>query len=161
MKAITFILISFFLLNYHSRAQESAAAVASGEVIYRGEKITEEGAIPVSELVELMKGKENQRVELKVTGKITECCQKKGCWMMVDLGNGKTMRVTFKDYAFFVPLESAGKTVVMQGTAYYQITSVELLRHYAEDAGKSKKEIKKIKEPEHDLAFEAVGLILK
>ncbi len=153
-------MISFIILNC-SQAQDSGSVAASNEVIFRGEKITEDGAISVGELVEMMKGKEDQKLQLKVEAKITGCCQKKGCWMLVDLQNGKTMRVTFKDYGFFVPLESAGKTVIMEGTAYYKTTSVELLRHYAEDAGKSEKEIKKIKEPEHDLTFEATGLILK
>ncbi len=81
--------------------------------------------------------------------------------MQADLGNGELMRVTFKDYGFFVPMDSPGKTVIMEGTAYYKTVPVDLLKHYAEDAGKSKKEIQAIKEPEHDLAFEATGLILK
>ena len=160
MKAIAFILILFFTANY-SYAQETEAAAANSEAIFRGEKISEEGAITVSELVEKMKGKENEKLTVKVQAKITGCCQKKGCWMLVDLENGKTMRVTFKDYGFFVPLESAGRTVIMEGTAYYKTVPVDLLRHYAEDAGKSKKEIQAIKEPEHDLAFEAAGVILK
>lgn len=160
MKILSLILIPLFIVNC-SAAQEADGASSGNEVIYRGENITPEGAISVSELVEMMKGKEDQKIPLKVEAKITECCQKKGCWMMVDLQNGKTMRVTFKDYGFFVPLESAGKTVIMEGIAFYKTTSVELLRHYAEDAGKSEKEIKKIKEPEHDLAFEATGLLIK
>mgnify|MGYP006180751099 CR=1 FL=1 len=54
--------------------------------------------------------------------------------MRVDLGDGKEMKVTFKDYGFFVPLESAGKPVIMQGEAYYDTLSIEELKHYAEDA---------------------------
>jgi hypothetical protein len=99
--------------------------------------------------------------EGKVEAKVNSCCQKRGCWMMVDLQNGEEMRVSFKDYGFFVPIDAAGKTVIMQGRAWQDTTSVDMLRHYAEDAGKSKEEIAKITEPEIKLAFEADGLILK
>ncbi|MDX2003423.1 MAG: DUF4920 domain-containing protein [Chitinophagales bacterium] len=125
----------------------------------RGKKIDAKGAISVSQLVE--KVKKDGKFQGKVEAKILSCCQKKGCWMMVDLGNGEQMRVTFKDYGFFVPLESAGRTVVMQGKAWTDTTSVEMLRHYAEDAGKSKEEIMAITEPEIKMVFEADGLILK
>jgi len=163
MKIIMIILVSAFCsLSVGAQdAQKADSTLAGGEVVYRGEKISEEGAISVSELVKRMKGKEDEKINVKVEANIIECCQKKGCWMQVDLGNDELMRVTFKDYGFFVPLDSPGKTVTMEGTAYYKTVSVDLLRHYAEDAGKSKKEINAIKEPEHDLAFEAVGVILK
>jgi hypothetical protein len=77
------------------------------------------------------------------------------------LGDGEEMRVTFKDYGFFVPLDAAGKTVIMEGKAYYDTTSVDMLRHYAEDAGESPEEIEKITEPKLELAFEATGVLLK
>ncbi|MBK6732010.1 MAG: DUF4920 domain-containing protein [Bacteroidetes bacterium] len=44
----------------------------------------------------------------KVKGTVTSVCQNKGCWMKLDLGNGESMRVTFKDYGFFVPKEKQG-----------------------------------------------------
>ena len=160
MKAISIILFSFFIAAV-SQAQENEPQPQHDGLIYAGERITEEGAISVAELVKRMEGKHDLRLDAKVEAKITEVCLKKGCWMLVDLENGKTMRVTFKDYGFFVPLECAGKTVIMEGAAYYKTTPVTLLRHYAEDAGKSKKEIQKIKNPEHDLAFEATGVLLK
>lgn len=70
---------------------------------------------------------------MQVEGKIVEVCQKKGCWMELQLDNSETMRVTFKDYAFFIPKDAAGKTVIMEGYAYNDTTSVQMLRHYAED----------------------------
>lgn len=128
-------------------------------VVYRGEKINADGAISTTELLEQMEGKE--RLETKVEGEVVACCQMRGCWMQVDLGNGETMRVTFKDYGFFVPFDSPGKTVIMEGVAYNTTTSVDMLKHYAEDAGKSKEEIEAITKPKKELAFEATGLILK
>jgi hypothetical protein len=81
--------------------------------------------------------------------------------MLIDKGDGTTMRVKFKDYGFFVPKDCAGKTAIMEGRAFFRTVSVDELKHYAEDAGKSKEEIEKIKEPQKALAFEAEGVILK
>lgn len=126
---------------------------------YYGDSITLEGATDVSELPALMNGK--QMAEFKLSGTIEECCQKKGCWMKLDMGGGQMLRVGFKDYAFFMPLESAGSKIVMQGMATYDTTSVDALKHYAEDAGKSKDEIAAITEPEVELVFEASGVRLR
>ncbi len=71
------------------------------------------------------------------------------------------MRVTFKDYGFFVPKDIAGKTVVVEGVAQKKTTPVSELRHYAEDAGKSKAEIAQITDPKNELAFVADGVIVK
>jgi hypothetical protein len=49
----------------------------------------------------------------------------------------------------------------MEGTAYKELISVETLRHYAEDEGKTKKEIAAITEPVTEYSFEAVGVIIK
>jgi hypothetical protein len=70
------------------------------------------------------------------------------------------MRVTFKDYGFFMPKDISGKSVVIDGYAYIETTSVDILRHYAEDAGKSKAEIEAIKEPLRELSYEAAGVLL-
>ncbi len=71
------------------------------------------------------------------------------------------MRITFKDYALFMPKDLAGKEVVIHGVAKTTTVSVEDLRHYAQDAGKSEKEIKAINKPETKLAFEADGVAIQ
>jgi hypothetical protein len=126
---------------------------------YFGKKIDENGAISMAELIEKTAG--GNEIHAKVYGKVEEVCQAKGCWMLIDKGDGTTMRVKFKDYGFFVPKDCAGKTAIMEGRAFFRTVSVDELKHYAEDAGKSKEEIEKIKEPQKALAFEAEGVILK
>ena len=123
-----------------------------------GEKIKANGAISTTELVQ--KTAEKPSVEAKVSGVVESVCQVKGCWMKVKMDNGQTMRVTFKDYGFFVPKDIAGKTILFEGNAKTKTTSIEELRHYAEDAGKSKDEIAKITEPKTELAFEANGVLV-
>ena len=63
-----------------------------------------------------MEGKDSLEVKLFATAK--DVCKKKGCWMKVEKSDGTLMRVTFKDYGFFVPKDIAGKNVIIEGTAY-------------------------------------------
>lgn len=89
---------------------------------------------------------------------VTEVCQAKGCWMKLDLGEGRTAMVKFKDYGFFMPKDLAGKKVVVQGKAFVEMMSVEDQKHYAEDAGSSPEEIEAIEAPAKTLGFEASGV---
>jgi hypothetical protein len=123
-----------------------------------GEKIKLDGAIEGASFLKQIDGKDSLLV--KISAPIVNVCQKKGCWMNVDLGEGKQMMVRFKDYGFFVPKDADGKIAVMDGVAFREVLSVDMLRHYAEDAGKSKEEIEKITEPETRLSFEASGVLI-
>jgi hypothetical protein len=153
---------SLYLASCNSAANKEnvngKSAIAEYDTIV-GESFQPENILAVADLEGKMKG--NESLELVIEGTVKSCCQKKGCWMRVDTGNGEAMMVTFKDYGFFVPFESAGKTAIMKGVAYYDTISVEMLKHYAEDAGKSEAEIAAITEPELAVSFEASGVMLK
>lgn len=51
-------------------------------------------------------------------------------------------------------------TIVVQGTAEKKTTSVEMLKHYAEDAGKTKEEIAAITEPKQEIIIQATGIVV-
>ena len=122
-----------------------------------GEPLEEGAAFSLQEMVLLVN--EEGRFSGNVSGVINQTCPKKGCWMTLDNEGGEEIRVTFKDYGFFVPTEGQeGKTAVMSGNAVFDTLSVDLLRHYAEDAGKSQEEIDAITEPEISIAFVATGV---
>lgn len=123
-----------------------------------GADITEDGSIALASLTEAMT---SDSMAVKVEGKIIEVCQMKGCWMKLDMGNDQTMTVRFKDYGFFVPKDAAGKIAVIDGFVKKSVTSVETLKHYAEDGGKTQEEIDAITEPKEGYNFEASGVILK
>ena len=131
----------------------------SGDTFKAGENITEEGAVSNTEALKAMEGKDS--IELKLTAKVNSVCQVKGCWMRLDMGDGKDMMVTFKDYAFFVPKDATGKTATVDGWAKMNTLSVAEQKHLAEDAGKSQAEIDAITDPKTELTFEAKGVILK
>jgi len=106
--------------------------------------------------------KSGDTINLKFASSIQEVCSKKGCWMKLPACEGEeTIMVRFKDYGFFMPLDANGKEVIVEGKAFVTEVSVADLKHYAEDAGKSAEEIKKITEPKMELAFEANGVLMK
>jgi len=123
-----------------------------------GETITAEGAISLASLSEKM-ATSNDKIETKVRGKIDAVCQAKGCWMNIVNDEGDEIFVKFKDYGFFMPLDCAGKEVIMDGYAFKETTSVDELRHYAEDNGDTPEQIAAITEPKEELKFMAHGVI--
>jgi Domain of unknown function (DUF4920) len=122
-----------------------------------GAATTAEGAIVIGNLDKNLK---DNQFSGKVSGKVIEVCQEKGCWMKIEKPNGETMMVKFKDYGFFMPKNIVGKEVVLDGEAKIKEVSVKQLQHYAKDAGKSEEEIKKIKEPKKELQFVAKGVLV-
>jgi hypothetical protein len=153
MKKIFIILCCFIAIQ--AQAQERISAT-KGQTY--GKKITKKGAIKFVKLQDAMKTKTEW--DGKVKGVITSVCEKKGCWMKMKSTDGNDMMVRFKNYAFFMPMDIVGKTVVADGKAIIEVTSVEDLQHYAEDAGKSKEEIAKITEPKKEITFEAEGILV-
>jgi len=131
--------------------------VAAAKGVTYGAGTTAEGTISVNDLEKKMTDK---KFEGKVSGKVVEVCQEKGCWMKIERANGEPLMVKFKDYGFFMPKNIVGKEVVIEGTASVKETSVKQLRHYAQDAGKSKEEIEKIKKPKKDVQFVASGVLV-
>ncbi|NRD19598.1 DUF4920 domain-containing protein [Winogradskyella eckloniae] len=125
-----------------------------------GKEISDSDALSAERMVEHYKGlKAGDTINSKMKGKIIEVCSKKGCWMTIDAGTEEIM-VKFKDYGFFMPLNAEGE-VVIHGKAFVSETSVDELRHYAEDAGKSEEEVNKITEPKFEYRFEADGVLLQ
>ena len=113
-----------------------------------------------SDLIEKVKFGESEN--MTISGKITETCPKKGCWMQVKVSDTDTLMVRFKDYGFFVPKSGVNqKNTVINGTAFIDTVSVQMLRHYAEDAGKPQEIIEKITEPETVVHFMAEGVLIE
>lgn len=137
--------------------------VKASEMAYAsfGEKIDAENVLTTKQINEKYNGlKVGDTLNVKFTSKINSVCSKKGCWMRLDAGEEKEVMVKFKDYGFFMPLDAKGE-VIVDGKAFIQETSVDELKHYAEDAGKSAEEIAKITEPKKTLSFVADGVLLK
>lgn len=127
-----------------------------------GDKISESDAISSSEMLSKFNSlKVGETLNIKFSSSIKEVCSKKGCWMKLPLDAETETMVRFKDYGFFMPLDSKDREVIVSGKAYVTEVSVDDLKHYAEDAGKSADEIAKITAPKKEFAFEANGVLMK
>ena len=130
----------------------------NNNITHYGEIITTENIVNYSVAKKLVA--DQGKISTKIQGTILETCAKKGCWIRLKADND-TLFVRFKDYGFFVPTSGVeGKTAILQGEATYETLEVEQVRHYAEDAGKSKEEIELITEPEYIFSFTASGVII-
>lgn len=138
--------------TYKQLKQSSATTEAFGD------RIKNKNTVSLESVVEQLET--NDTLFVTSVGEINKVCQKKGCWMTVaPTGDSDpTFMVKFKDYGFFVPKDVSGEKVVLQGKAFRQVTDVAALRHYAEDAGKTRAEIEAITEPKEELIFIAEGV---
>lgn len=153
MKKVVFI-VAALIIGLAIQAQDPKSAEKG--VTY-GAGTTASGSIAVNELEQKLK---ENKFEGKITGKVTEVCLEKGCWMKLEKSNGEKVMVKFKDYGFFMPKDILGKEVVLDGEALVKEVSVKQLQHYAKDAGKSEEEIKKITQSKKELQFIAKGVLV-
>ena len=133
------LLLSFVVLLFTAvaNAQPPAGDAKPGD--WYGEKITAEGAMNIDDIPAKLKNTES--IDTKIKAKIVDVCPKKGCWLKLPVNDSTTAMVKMKDYGFFLPVAAKGKTVVLDGEVKMKTTSVAELKHYAEDAKKSKEEI--------------------
>ena len=148
------LLLIFFLLPLISFSQSGSF---SEPLNFFGEKISTDNVIDYDTFIQNSKIVSKSKIE----GTILSSCPKKGCWMQVKI-DSDTIQVTFKDYGFFVPKTGLeNKKTILKGYPKQDTISIKMLKHFAEDAGKSQKEIDKITKPEYKISFIADGVIIK
>ena len=155
MKALT-LFVAALLLATIAFAQDKITPAAPG--VSYGKAITADKAIDVTALNKALST--DSIYKGRVTGKVVEVCTKKGCFMKIARQNASPVMIRFTDYAYFMPQNIVGKTVVVEGKANVNETSVARLQHYAADAGKSKDEIAKITQPKKDIEIMADGVLV-
>ena len=124
----------------------SSAVFASEPKTY-GEALPEAVAVPISVAAadaDAYAGKAN-----RFSGRITEVCQKEGCWMMLE-DNGEVARVMMHDHAFAVPKDASGRAEV-HGVLSVKQLSKEAAEHLAEDGNG-------IVPPSRELRIDATGV---
>jgi len=137
----------------------SLSPAVRADVVTRGEALSPKPAKPVDMCIRESKVLAGKTV--KVTGKVKQVCQAKGCWFALESKDGQTVRVTSMGYKFFVPMNAAGKTATVEGVFGVKELSSEMAQHYENDrvAG-SAEQPRKITSPvkEYSLAATAVEL---
>ena len=147
---------SLVLLSLAAQAQESDDIKPAAKGVSYGSAMAD--ATTIVDVNELQAKMANGVFEGQITGKVKEVCQTMGCWFKLEKADGTTLMVKTKDHAFFLPKNLVGKTVAIQGTASLKEETEAKRKHYAEDAGKSKEEIKQIKGSVTEVQFKASGV---
>ena len=92
------------------------------------------GKNPVTLSAAIAQLKSSSTANVIVESKVDKVCVAKGCWLaLTDAQND--IRVTFKDYAFFVPASLIGKRVIVEGVLEKATMSLDETKHYVKDAG--------------------------
>ena len=101
----------------------AAAAFAGDDVVKRGAAISPDATVvPLAQV--LSKPDAYTKDAVVTEGEIKAACSKMGCWMQLD-----GVRVTFKDYGFFVPKDSKGMKAKMAGVIEIKTLSKEEADH--------------------------------
>lgn len=112
-----------------------ATAAFAGETITRGEVISRDAkAVPLAEV--LARPDAYTKNTVVVEGVVKTACERKGCWMQLTADNAPGVRVTFKDYAFFVPLDSQGMKARAEGVTVVKTLSKKEADHLEEEGAK-------------------------
>ena len=148
---------AMILVSTVSFAQPPAGDANPGDIY--GAKVKAKGATDLTEIVNQLENGSTLE-DAKIRAKITDVCPNKGCWLKLELPDGKQATVKMKDYGFFVPLAAKGKTVVIEGQASVKTVSVKELKHFAEDAKKSQAEIDAITQPKKEVNILAKGIVV-
>jgi hypothetical protein len=68
----------------------------------------------------------------QVEARIAKVCQKKGCFFIAQQEQ-HILRVSFRDYGFFIPTDSSGKSVILAGELVQKEISPEQAAHFKAD----------------------------
>ena len=92
-------------------------ATSPDTVIRRGEALPTSAPLPLGSVLQDVQSYATRGEPIFISGVVERNCTSKGCWMQVAPAPGeKGVRVTFKDYGFFIPLNSKGMKVKAVGT---------------------------------------------
>ena len=120
-------LLIFILISLTASADQ---VIKRGAAIPSGTK-----AVPIAEVI--AKPAEFAKDPVVVEGVIAKACTNKGCWMELAPAAGKPgVRVTFKDYAFFIPLDSKGMKAKAEGVATVKTLSKKDADHLEGEGAK-------------------------
>ena len=115
----------------HHAPQAETAAPKSDWTLTRGEPLKGAPAVKLADLLAKPQAHDGKTVLLE--GQVRKACERKGCWMELatsKAAKGPGVRVTFKDYGFFVPLDSAGSQARVEGVVQVAELSEDRAKHY-------------------------------
>lgn len=98
------------------------------------------GQSPALALADVLKAPEKYADQsVLVEGDVRQACSRKGCWMELSAGKEAAApgcRVTFKDYGFFVPTDSAGSKARVEAKVETKLVKPAMVTHLEEEGAK-------------------------
>jgi len=162
IKINVILLMLLLCIGSTAMAQKKSKVFDSKDYALFGDKFKVTKIYTKNEMLKKYKKlKKGDTITVQFQSNIKQVCKKKGCWMKMELAGDNESFVKFKDYGFFVPLNADNSQAIVNGKAFVDVESVESLKHYAKDGGKSAAEIAKITKPEVTFSFLADGVYIK
>ena len=136
------VLISFLFVSNLLAGTESTAVLRLSEAVETGPNYEVFGA-PMPDktqgvsLTDLVAQKQRYLgEEVRVSATIKQVCQAKGCFFIATQDDNWA-RITFRDYGFFVPTNTANSRVLIKGIFSEIELPNSLAQHYRADLGSS------------------------
>lgn len=113
-----------------------ASIAFADDVIRRGAAVsTDAKAVPLEQV--LARAADYAKTPVLVEGVVKKNCENKGCWMELAPAMDKDgVRVTFKDYGFFIPLDSKGMKARAEGVTAIKTLSKKDADHLEGEGAK-------------------------
>lgn len=148
--------------SHDQRVRDTAAGTTdtarSGEIIKRGAPL---GDSPVVAFADVLKEPQKYADQMVlIEGIVERVCTNKGCWMELapKAGADESVRVTFKDYGFFVPTGAKEMKVKAEGKFTVKVLTKEKADHYANEGARIKRNADATA---HEVTFVATGIELR
>lgn len=135
-----------------------AAAPSKAEEHF-GTPFTVTSVLPARDLLADPKAKVGQTV--LVEGRVSDVCQKAGCWMVItsDESNGAMMRVRMKDHGFSVAKDASGTIARVEGVVVEKPADPEEAAHFASEAAKPDAQPEKAGQATYEIEATAVTIV--
>lgn len=170
MKFIISTTILMFVLTFSAFAQEAkekakptdkdkTEAIPTSSYLRRGAPIGKSKKVSINSVLKDPAKYAGKTV--RVDGVIVRSCKMEGCWAeLAQNKDSKSVRVKFKDHAFFIPLQSAGAKARAEGVFSVKTMSKAQVDHMIEEDGASFAN-RNADGSVTEISFEASGIELK
>ncbi|MEP7213103.1 MAG: DUF4920 domain-containing protein [Acidobacteriota bacterium] len=138
---------------------DKTTAIPSDSYLKRGAPIGKSQKVSLAKV--MLDPAKYAGTKVRVEGVVVRSCKSEGCWAeLAPAANGKSVRVTMKDHAFFIPLQSAGATARAEGVFAVKVLSKEHVDHLINEDG-AKFDNRNADGTVNEISFEATGIELR
>ncbi len=158
MKSLYFLLFAGIFAACDPTAKTPLHKPEKIKGIVYGDSVENTNIKDIETLASLMEG--TKGLTIKVKGKVKNVAKNPGNWLMLELKNGKQVKVVFKENLIIVPQNIMGKDIIADGYVKHESLTIEEQRNFALENGLTKVNIDTITSVKDQLVMEAKGLVI-